>query len=238
MEGLREVVDWLQTCSKAGIQQILKRMGLHYKRGREYLHSPDADYDLKLSYIQAAEKLARRDPQHFVLLYQDELTYYRRPSVARAYVAKGSKEPRAIQGHGSNKHRRICGSLDAISGQFIAWQRTRFNRSNLIRYYRELESFYPHAQTIFLVQDNWPVHFHPEILVALSTSKICLLRLPTYAPWTNPVEKVWLRLKQDLLHQHDFVDDWLGLQNAVQDWVDHCDDDPLQLLHSVGLFPY
>jgi len=34
------------------------------------------------------------------------------------------------------------------------------------------------------VLDNWPVHFHPKVLLALkSEPRIELLRLPTYAPW-------------------------------------------------------
>ncbi len=238
LEGIGQCVTWLKECSKAGICQILKRLGLSYKRGREYLHSPDPDYDLKMSYIKAAKAQAGRSDGQIILLYQDELTYYRRPSVARNYAPQGSKYPIAKQGLKGNNRRRISGALNALSGQVFAWQRSRFNRSALIRYYRAIEDAYPQAKTIYLVQDNWPVHFHPEILQALSSSKICLLRLPTYAPWTNPIEKLWLRLKQELLHQHDFEDDWQALQDAVQDWIDHCDDDTFDLLHYVGLFPY
>ena len=238
LEGLRQAVTWLQDCTPAAICRLLKRLGIVYKRGREYTHSPDNDYDLKLSYIQSAIALAQSHPQGYALLYQDELTYYRRPSLARAYAQQGSKNPRAVQGHTTNKKRRIAGALDIVSGQFFAQQRSSFNRKRLIAFYRDLEQAYPDVETLFLVQDNWPVHFHPDILLALQTSKICLLRLPTYAPWTNPVEKVWHRLKQQLLHQHPFQDDWLGLQQAVQHWLEHCDDDPHDLLHYVGFSPY
>jgi hypothetical protein len=172
-----------------------------------------------------------------VLLYQDELTYYRRPSLARDYAFQGSKDPKVIQGYTRNRKRRIAGSLDVLKGAFIAWQRASFDRHTLIRYYRDLDAAYPDAQVIFLVQDNWVVHFHPDILLALLETRIQLLRLPSYAPWTNPVEKVWLRLKQELLHHHDFADDWEALQCAVQDWLDQCDRDPVNLLQYVGLFP-
>lgn len=238
LDGLAQAVDWLKDRTQSCIWQMLNRFGLRYKRGREYIHSPDPDYDLKLSYIRAAERLARSQPEHYILLYQDEVTYYRRPSLARAYARKCSKMPLAYQGRTTNKRRRIAGALDAIRGTVIAQQRSSFNRRRLIAYYREIEATYPNAKTVFLVQDNWPVHFHPDILDALTDSRTCLLRLPTYAPWTNPIEKLWLRLKQELLHQHDFKDDWESLQQAVQDWLDHCDDDPQDLLHYVGLFPY
>ena len=74
--------------------------------------------------------------------------------------------------------------------------------STLRRFYREVLAAYPAAERIDIAQDNWPVHFHQAILSELSGTRIRLLRLPTYAPWTNPIEKVWRKLNQEVLHQH------------------------------------
>ena len=49
----------------------------------------------------------------------------------------------------------------------------------------------PQADQLFLLQDNWPVHQHAELVAALRDSKFTLVPLPTYAPWLNPMEKVW-----------------------------------------------
>jgi hypothetical protein len=211
---------------------------VRYKRGREYVHSPDPDYQLKLASIQAAQQHARAQPHQVVLLYQDELTYYRRPSVARAYAVCASKDPKADMGYGTNKKRRISGSLNWLTGQFHAQQLQRFGVTQLKRYYLDLQAAYPQAQTIYLVQDNWPVHRHPDVLATLAQTRITVLWLPTYAPWTNPVEKVWWQLKQDLLHLHPFRDNWTGLQSAVQTWLDRWDAPSPTLLHRVGLAPY
>lgn len=98
LDGIRQAVVGLGEYTLAGIWMMLKRLKLRYKRGRDYLHSPDPDYDLKLQYVVAAYKQAQANPAHVVLLYQDELTYYRRPSVARGYAPVGSKHPRAHLG--------------------------------------------------------------------------------------------------------------------------------------------
>jgi hypothetical protein len=238
LDGLRQAVEWLRDCTLAGVQQILKRFGLGYKRGREYLHSPDREYDLKLAYIEAATGLAQTQPHKYVLLYQDELTYYRRPTIARGYAPIGSKEPRAVIGYSSNKKRRIAGCLDVVSGQFHAWQRASFGSRTLVRFFQAVADAYPDAEVIFVVMDNWPPHFHPQVLEAFAANRMVPLRLPTYAPWTNPVEKVWKRLKQEILHLHDFEDDWCGLQHAVQCWLNRWLHGSLDLLHSVGLYPY
>lgn len=238
LASLAEALSWLKERSLACVWKTLKRFALVYKRGRESIHSPDPDYDLKLAYIEAAKAQSLARNGQVVLLYQDELTYYRRPSLARAYAAEGQKEPKAVLGLSSNKKRRISGSLNWQTGAVFTQQLHRFGVAQLKRYYQRLEAAYPQAERIYLVQDNWPVHRHPDLLDFFAKSRIQPLFLPTYAPWTNPSEKVWLRLKQELLHLHPFEDDWLGLQNAVQAWLDRWLSGSSDLLHYVGLSPY
>ena len=235
LAGLRHVCVWLWRLSRAGVHGVLKRLGIHYKRGRRYVHSPDPAYNEKLAAIAAARAEAEAQPTRVVFLYQDELTYYRRPTVAQGYAAVGSDGPRADQGHGTNKKRRIAGCLNVLTGALFAWQRASFDRHTLIRFYRAVEAAYPAAAVIYLAQDNWPVHAHPDVQAYLATSRIRVLFLPTYAPWTNPIEKVWRKLYQELLHLHDLKDRWIALVALVQAWLDTYTDASPALLHYVGL---
>lgn len=223
--------------SLAGIWRLLKRLTLVYKRGREYLHSPDADYDLKCQAVAHALTQVRADSQRCVMVYQDELTYYRRPTVSRAYEQRGHHQARVCLGYRANSKRRISGSLNVLTGHLFVWQRSQLDRHTLKRFYAALQDAYPQAERIFLVQDNWPVHKHPDLMTWLASSRITVLFLPTYAPWTNPIEKVWLGLKQQVLHHHPFTQDWSALQTAVQSWLDQFRHGSLDLLHAVGLSP-
>ena len=65
-------------------------------------------------------------------------------------------------------------------------------RAPLRRSFHAVAAADPQAERLYSALDNWPVHFHfhPELLAALPP-QITLVPLPTYAPWTNPVEKVW-----------------------------------------------
>lgn len=235
LDGLRQVVTWLRGLTLAGVFKVLKRLGIHYKRGRRYMHSPDPQYEEKLEVIQNLQELVQEEPQRFVLVYEDELTYYLHPTVAQGYALKGSDEPRARQGFRANRSYRIAASLDIVSGQLFAWQRKHFDRWTLIRYYQALEARYPHAEIIFVVQDNWPVHFHEDILTALANSKVVLVPLPTYAPWTNFSEKVWRKLYQEVLHLHEFTDQWDELRQSVEEWLIQFASGSPDLLRYVGL---
>ncbi len=119
---------------------------------------------------------------------------------------------------------------------------------------------YPQAQTIYLVQDNWPVHFHADVLATLqpqttpfpwhrpahwSTAPsaharqlnlpIQLRPLPTYASWTNPIEKLWRWLKQEVVHLHRLADEWVELQHRVDAFLEQFGRGSPELLRYVGL---
>jgi len=230
-------VAWLAGLTASGAHRLLRRFGVRYRRGQRHVHSPDPDYDAKLAAVARAKAEAAAAPGEVALLYQDEFTYYRRPTVARAHAPAGGPGPPARQGHKGNSKRRVLGCLDALAGRLFVWQRSRADRRTLARFFLALQEAYAWARVIYVALDNWPVHFHEDVAKALAGSRVVLLRLPTYAPWTNPIEKVWRRLYEEVLHQHDFGDDWAGLQAAVTAWLRRWADGSAELLRYVGLRP-
>ncbi len=259
---IAECCDWLRVTTTSGVQQILKRLGISYKRGRDYVHSPDRFYKDKLSLVELARFRAYYDPDHYILLYLDELSYYRQPSLSQAYEQSGSAQPLAQRSHKSNTTFRVLAALNAISGQVNYLQRTRTTLACLSQFWFDLRAAYPHAALIYIVVDNWPVHFHPDVLAPLqpqafpfppklpptwptTPSKkavhddlpIQLLCLPTYASWLNPIEKLWRWLKQDILHLHRFTSDWQALKQLVANFLDQFDRGSTDLLSYVGLLP-
>ena len=210
------MVPWLARCSLGGVHGLLRRLGVVYvyKRGRRYVHSPDPDYEAKLAALAQARAHAAADPAHVVVLYEDDHTYYRRPTVAHGYAPRGHAQPSARQGYGATQRRRVAACLDAATGRVVFWQRAHFDVRTLGRFFQAVAAAYPAAQRIYIALDNWPVHFHPTVQAALPASMV-FLPLPTYAPWTNPAEKLWRWLYAEVLHSHAFTDHWPALGDAV-----------------------
>jgi transposase len=237
LAALLRTALWLGGLTAGGLSQLLARLGVRYRRGQEHVHSPDPEYEAKMARIAAARAEAAARPGVVVFVYQDEFTAYRRPSVARAWHEAGGPGRAAELGHKANNERRLIGALDAVDGRVFCWQRAHADVDTLIRYYRALAAAYPSAERIYVAQDNWPVHAHRRVQEMIEGTPIRLLRLPTYAPWTNPIEKLWRRLKQEVLHQHDFGDDWEGLKGAVTAWLQRWSGPSPGLLRYVGLCP-
>lgn len=240
--------------------QVLQRLKIHRKRGRAHLHSPDPDYVGKLRDVWLWIRVAQPDLEKQVVLFSDEFTFYRQPTLSYDYETAGSSQPLGELGHRSNLSWRIAGALNVWTGQLTYASHSHFTIKLLVDFYQQISLTYPNANVIYLVVDNWPIHFHPDVLAALSNpvinwpiklpktwptepSKrarhlelpIRLVPLPTYAPWNNPIEKLWLLLKKQVLHLHRFADDWDGLKQRVGRELDQFLCPSVDLLRFVGL---
>ena len=90
---ISQVLHWLAVSCPSSLSQLLKRLGIPYKRGRSYIHSPDPHYQQKMDMIAQHLLKAWYAPEKYALLYQDEFTIYRQPTVARDYEQMGKFQP-------------------------------------------------------------------------------------------------------------------------------------------------
>jgi len=257
---VQRVCAWLKEHTISGVWRALQQLEIHWKRGRDYIHSPDPAYQAKLARIGHFKAMVREDPTHCILLFSDEVTYYRQPTLAMGYEEAGGKGPLARRSYRRNTATRVVATLNFLTGQVTYLQASRIGVRELVRFYEMLCSCYPWAHRIYLVQDNWPIHFHPDVLAALEPQQspwpwnrpdnwrikpnpkakqlnlpIQILTLPTYASWTNPIEKLWRYLKQEVLHLHRLADDLLHLRHQVLSFLGQFDAGSDELLRYVGL---
>jgi len=239
---------WLRLKSRSGLWRLLRRLRIHYKRARAHIHSPDPAYEAKLTQVAQVRHRAHASAGREVLLYEDELTLYRQPTLGAAYEQAGHAQPLAEQAPAKNTTTRVVGTLDPLTGRVISACQARLDVPHLVAFYQQVRAAYPQAERIWLVQDNWPVHVHPDLLVALEPQEghwprhtpknwptepsvrarrafgalrlpIQLLFLPTYASWTNPAEKLWRRTKQEAAHLHRLAHDLPAFRHLIADFL-------------------
>jgi hypothetical protein len=133
----------------------------------------------------------------------------------------------------TNKQWRISG---ALTGQVTYRDAYLMGRERVSAFYHQLVATYPHARRLYVVQDNWSIHTHPEVLATVDRlPQVTPVWLPTYAPWLNPIEKLWRWLRMDVLRLHRLAGDWAALHARVNAFLDQFAAGSDALLHYVGL---
>ena len=159
----------------------------------------------------------------------------RQPTLAAVWAVQGT-EPVARLSQRSNTRWRDRGALDAVTGRVTTHAAACMGVEELGRFLRRLRAAYPDRRLI-LVWDTWPVHRHPAVLAVAAALGIELRWLPTYAPWTNPIEKLWRWVKQAMLHHHRQADQWEELKDQVAAFLKTFAEGSAALLRYVGLLP-
>lgn len=129
----------------------------------------------------------------------------------------GRRQPRLTYAHSTNTVMRVVGYLHPQSGRVHSWDFSQVNAGRFAHTLKELASFYPDHEKIYIILDNWPVHFHDKVKEVLKHEpRLEFVPLPTYSPWLNPIEKVWRWCKQTLTHAHPWANDFQLFQERVR----------------------
>lgn len=222
----------------SGVWRRLRRWKISYKAGRVHIISPDPAYAQKCAAIDAALAQTRAQPDKVRLLYLDEVTYYRRPEPGCNWGPSGSggrMQPKVNQAPGSNTKRRIIGALDAFDGRTCTMSRSSLGVKPICAFLRQVRKAYGPDLELIIAWDNWPPHHAPDVLATAAGLNIRILYTPTYAPWTNAIEKLWDLLKESVLRLHHHSGNWTELRKRVDHFLRQlCEPNP-ELLRRVGL---
>ncbi len=237
LRAVQATFPWLQNTSLSGVWRLLQRCDLRLRSARVCQYSPDPEYQAKEARLLACLRAAAKRPSEVVVVVLDEMGYYRWPEPAPSWTLAAPHPPPVGQCAGANnKQWRVIGAMNALTGRVDYLENYIVGRRQVIQFYHQLDRAYPNVQHLYVVQDNWSIHQHDEVLEVLQGwSHIEPVWLPTYAPWLNPIEKLWRWLRQDQLYLHRLADDWGQLRQRVNAFLDQFATGSQALLHYVGL---
>src|SRR5215510_2385129 len=218
LRTIRASVDWLTAYTVSGVWRVLQSWGLGLHTSCARLFSPDPDYASKVRRLHRCLRDAARHPDTVVALFLDEFGYQRWPEVAPMWGLEAAVAERA----GNNQQWRTIGALNALTGQVNYHDGYIVGRHQVSQFYGLLNRAYPKkVELMDVLQDKWNIPTHPDVLTALEQyPRINPVWLPTYAPWLNPIEKLWRWLRQAVLHLHRLADVWKALREKVRVFLD------------------
>ncbi len=131
-----------------------------------------------------------------VVLYGDESRVQLLPLIRACWHWVGQQI--RVPTPGSNDWRALFGALDIRTGRWVYLVRRQMKTPDFVAFLEYLLVEYP-TQTIILVVDNYSSHTAHLVADWLAEhERLRLLYLPKYCSHLNPVEPIWLELKNKI----------------------------------------
>ncbi|MFP9230872.1 DDE endonuclease [Pectobacterium cacticida] len=178
------------TLHRATLHRYLKQADIVWRRTAPTLKIKDPHYDEKRLAIEQA--LTQEQTEHPVF-YQDEVDIDLNPKIGADWMLKGQQKHIATPGQ--NQKHYLAGALHSGTGRVHYVSGSSKSSDLFISLLETLRRTYRRAKTITLVVDNYIIHKSRKVEQWLEENpKFRLLFLPTYSPWLNPIERLWLSL--------------------------------------------
>lgn len=180
--------------SERGLRQPRQRLGLRWTRPR--LSLPDKTAPHKATKQGAIAKAILDAPGDTVVGYADQSRLQWLP--LRRRMGQWAGKQRRIPTPGSKVTRPLFGALNSFSAQWPYRVRHAARTADFVAFLEYLLNVYP-TVPIILIVDHFSSHTAHAVADWLALHpRLPLFYLPLYGSPLNPVETLWLRLKNKL----------------------------------------
>lgn len=184
------------------VRRWLHRRNLVWRRPRPVLGPRDPERAAKLKKLR---ELLANLPKDEIAVFEDEVDINLNPKIGCMWMVRGTQAE--VPTPGTNEKRYLAGSLNWRTGDVIVTEglpREGRNSVLFVRHLEELRHRYRCYRTIHVLCDNAGFHDCRRVVEYLKTvgGRIVPHFLPKYSPETNPIERVWWHLHEEITRNH------------------------------------
>ena len=187
------------------IPQLLRSMGLSCTKVQSQDKRIDKEAQRQWEEERFPALVTKALQEKAAILYEDESIFRQWSRITYSWGEKG--KPIIAEIKMASTAQQIFGVIDLITGKLTYHRSKKKNADGdeFLAFLRYLVYKYD-GQKIYLVIDNGKIHQGTQIesFLAKNQLKIELIRLPTYSPKFNCIEKLWKKVKQKHLHNRYF----------------------------------
>jgi putative transposase len=205
--------------SRETVRRWLHQADLVWRRPRPVLSRQDP---LREATLRALRRLLAGLPADEVAVFQDEVDVNLNPKVGSMWMRRGQQAE--VETPGDNEKRYLAGSMNWRTGTLWVTEGPKRDGALFVRHPEDLRRRLRRYRVIHVICDN--ARFHQaakckrlQEYLGRWGHRIKLHYLPKYAPETNPIERVWWHLHDEVTRNHqcqtmeellDLAFRWLG----------------------------
>jgi transposase len=155
--------------------------------------------------LRALRQLLATLPANEIAVFQDEVDVNTNPKIGAMWMRRGQQTK--VVTPGTNEKRYLAGSLNWRTGALILTEGLSKEGRTTALFLRHLDDLRRHLlryHTIHVICDNARSHKSQAVQKYLKQwgRRIVLHYLPTSAPETNPIERIWWHLHEEITRCH------------------------------------
>ena len=188
------------------VRRYLLQLGWTTRAPKLTCHSPDPQYSEKRVAIgKLREAAPKKGPCAPVVVYCDEAQRSTQPTLRRCQRPRGPHQP--LPHNALPKPvRHLHGAVSYPDGQCYFRVLPGMAARDCISFLEGLLEQFA-GREVHVICDSAPGHRAKAMTKFLQMQpRLHLQYQPTYAPWTNPVERVWQEMRRSVTHCHDLAD--------------------------------
>jgi len=188
--------------SRETVRRWLRQADLVWRRPRPVLRRQDPCRQGKL---RALRRLLAGLPADEVAVFADEVDIHLNPKIGSMWMRRGQQAE--VETPGDNEKRYLAGSMNWRTGALWVTEGAKRDGELFVRHLDELRRRLRRYRVIHVICDNARFH-RAEKCKRLQEylkqwgHRIVLHYLPLYAPETNPIERVWWHLHDEITRNH------------------------------------
>jgi putative transposase len=211
--------------SRETVRRWLHQADLVWRRPRPVLRRRDP---LRQTKVRALRHLLANLPRDEVAVFEDEVDVNLNPKIGSMWMRRGQQAE--VETPGDNEKRYLAGSMNWRTGTLWVTEGAKRDGALFVRHLEDLRRRLRRYRRIHVFCDN--ARFHQaakckrlQAYLERWGHRIVLHYLPLYAPETNPIERVWWHLHDEVTRNHqcltieellDLVFRWLGNGNPFE----------------------
>ena len=194
---------WYQLAvSRETVRRWLHQADLVWRRPRPVVHRPDP---LRQAKLQALRRLLVNLPTNETAVFEDEVDINLNPEIGSMWMRRGQQAE--VETPGDNQKRYLAGSMNWRTGRLLVTEGTKRDGALFVRHLEDLRQRLRRYRVIHVICDN--ARFHQaakckrlQAYLQRWGHRMRLHYLPTYAPETNPIERLWWHLHDEITRNH------------------------------------
>jgi transposase len=188
--------------SRETVRRWLRQADVVWRRPRPVLRRQDP---CRRGKMRALRRLLAHLPADEVAVFQDEVDVNLNPKIGSMWMRRGRQAE--VVTPGDNHKRYLAGSMNWRTGRMWVTDGPKRDGALFVRHLEDLRRRLRRYRVIHVFCDNARFH-RPEKCKRLQEylrrwgHRVVLHYLPLYAPETNPIERVWWHLHDEITRNH------------------------------------